>query len=228
MPKMRDNSNGHLGSSDREPRITQKGYIVLSRLSRLLNVSTERYAYANCTVLDVGCGNKPYQPFFKGKSAAYLGVDINQNSSADVLCNGEELPFRESTFSICLCLQVLEHANEPKMVIDEVFRVLKSGRMFFLSSHGNWVVHGAPYDYWRWTEHGLVKLLHGFDICEIHNCGGSSASIIQLLNLLIPGRKGLPLIVFFNILADLLDNSWVNAKLLGDLATNYLVIAKKV
>lgn len=226
---MRDNSDGHLGAERREPRITQQDYLVLSRLSRLLRKEVEKHLpKQNGIVLDIGCGNKPYQPFFSGKDVLYLGADIKSGELVDILSNGSKLPFRDDTFLMCLCLQVLEHTDDPKTLLDEILRVLKPNGLLFLSTHGMWPVHDAPHDFWRWTEQGIAKMLDHFNLHEIHTCGGSAASIIQLLELYIPGRSlGVAAIFFLNRLANLLDRSKaLNAKL-PNLATNYVVMARK-
>jgi len=226
---MRDNYDGHAGAERREPTITQQDYLTLSRLSKLLKKSVEKHLREqNASVLDVGCGKKPYQPLFLGKSAVYLGVDIDPEELVDVLCAGEKLPFKESCFSACLCLQVLEHVDEPDTVIDEIFRVLKPDGLLFLSTHGNWPIH-ASQDYWRWTEQGLKKLLTNFHIHESQRCGGPLASMIQLSELFIPrGTIGAVIILLLNILGDLLDRvAWFNAKL-PHIATNYLITARKI
>ena len=227
---MRDNYDGHAGVSRREPKVTQRDYLTLNRLSKLLKNGVEKYLLEQkATILDLGCGRKPYQPFFLGRSALYLGVDIAPSESTDILCDCEKLPFRGSYFSACSCLQVLEHTDDPMAVIDEIFRVLKPNGSLFLSTHGNWPVHGSPYDYWRWTEHGLRKLLIDFRVHEIHKCGGSAASIIQLVELFVPSRSlGVAIIFLLNKLGDLLDRvTWLNAKL-PDLATNYFIVARKL
>lgn len=214
----------------REPKITRQDYLTLSRLSKLLRKSTKKYILEqNDVVLDLGCGEKPYQPFFVGKNVIYIGVDVIRGEFVDVLCVGEKLPFKDDVFSICICTQVLEHVDEPRIVVDEIFRALKPNGLLFLSTHGVWTIHGAPHDYWRWTEYGLRKILASFHIHEIHTCGGSAVSIIQLLELYIKRRSlGIIAIVFLNKLGDLLDNiTWLNAKL-PKLATNYLVIARKL
>jgi len=179
------------------------------------------------TVLDLGCGKKPYQPFFLGKSTRYVGVDVAPGEFVDILCKGENLPFKDSCFSASLCLQVLEHTDDPMAVIDEILRVLKPNGLLLLSTHGNWPVHGAPHDYWRWTPYGLKKLLTDFCIHEINTCGSPAASIIQLMELFIPSRSfGVIVIFLLNKLGDLLDRAaWLNAKL-PNLATNYFIIAK--
>ncbi len=225
---MRDNYDGHAGGDRREPKVTQQDYLTLNRLSKLFRRSVEKHLLEqNATILDLGCGKKPYQPFFRDKSDLYIGVDVSPHELVDILCAGEKLPFKESFFSVSLCIQVLEHVDEPKTVVDEIFRVLKPGGLLFLSTHGNWPTHGS--DYWRWTEHGLRKLLTNFHISKIRKCGGPAASIIQLLELFIPKRSlGVIVIVLLNVLGDLLDNiTWLNAKL-PRLATNYFIVAKKI
>ena len=225
---MRDNYDGRAGANRREPKITQKDYLTLSMLSKLLKNNVEKYLLgSNILVLDLGCGKKPYQPFFLGKSVTYLGVDVKLNEFVDILCNGEKLPFKDNVFSICLCLQVLEHVDEPRTVIDEIFRVLKPSGLIFLSTHGSWPVHENPYDFWRWTEHGLKKLLNSFHINETYKCGGSAMSIIQLLELYIPSKSfGVIIILLLNKLGNIIDNIWLNEKI-PNLATNYFIIARK-
>lgn len=153
---MRDDYNGHAGVNRREPKSNSKDYLTLNRLSKLLKRSVERYLLEqNATILDLGCGKKPYQPFSLDKSDLYIGVDVSPSEFVDILCDGGKLPFKGSCFSASLCLQVLEHVDDPKTTIDEIFRVLKPDGLLLLSTHGNWPVHESPHDYWRWTEHGL-------------------------------------------------------------------------
>jgi len=226
---MRDNFDGHAGTDRREPKGTQQDYLTVNRLSKLLSKSVEEYLQERkATILDLGCGKKPYQPFFLGKSRLYVGVDVGPGEFVDIICRGEKLPFKDSCFSASLCLQVLEHTDDPKAVTDEILRVLKPNGLLLLSTHGNWPVHGSPHDYWRWTPYGLKKLLIDFCIHKIHTCGGPAASIIQLMELFIPSRSlGVIVIFLLNKLGDLLDRvAWLNAKL-PNLATNYFITARK-
>ena len=228
--KLRDNFDGHAGTDRRAPKATQQDYLTVNRLSKLLSKSVEKNLQERkATVLDLGCGKKPYQPFFLGKSTYYVGVDVAPSEFVDILCKGERLPFKDSCFSASLCLQVLEHTDDPMAVIEEIFRVLKPGGLLLLSTHGNWPVHGSPHDYWRWTSYGLKKLLTDFHISEILQCGGPAASIIQLMELFVPSRSlGVIVIFLLNKLGDLLDRvAWLNAKL-PNLATNYLITARKI
>jgi SAM-dependent methyltransferase len=225
---MRDNYAGETGRERREPSVTERDYLVLSSLSKLLRGSVEKYLTdRDAVILDIGCGEKPYQPFFFGKSSLYIGVDIGKGEQVDVVCQGEMLPFMGNIFSACLCLQVLEHVDWPQRLIGEISRVLKPGGLLLLSTHGNWPFHGSPCDYWRWTHQGLKKLLGDWEICEMCRCNRSAASMIQLLELYIPrGYIGKAVVFILNKLGVFLDNLSLNA-LLPDLATNYLAVAKR-
>ena len=58
---MRDNYDGHAGISRREPKVTQRDYLTLNRLSKLLKKGVEKYLLEQkATILDLGCGRKPY------------------------------------------------------------------------------------------------------------------------------------------------------------------------
>jgi SAM-dependent methyltransferase len=225
---MRENYDGHAGAKMREPKETQNDYLMLSRLSNLLKINIDKYLLdQNTVILDVGCGIKPYQPFFTGKSDIYLGCDIVNSELIDILCSGEKLPFRDQVISSILCTQVIEHVETPKRMVKEFSRVLLKNGLIFLSTHGTWPVHGAPYDYWRWTEYGLKKLFNKFNIFTIKECGGSIVSIFQLIELYFPpGLLSTVIIFFLNKLGDFLDNFiWLNSKL-PRIVTTYLLVAR--
>src|SRR5689334_9792090 len=78
--------------------------------------------YARGTLLDVGCGEKPYQKFFTPFIQSYTGVEYEetfaaaahgQTRAADVTYNGDRLPFEDGSFDTVLCCQVLEHVPQP-------------------------------------------------------------------------------------------------------------------
>ena len=108
-------------------------------------------------VLDVGCGVKPYYPFFASASE-YVGVDVQDNPHADVAGAVEALPVPDGSFDIVLCTQVLEHVDDPAVAVRELHRVTGPGGRVLASTHGVMLYHPNPQDYWRWTHTGLEKL----------------------------------------------------------------------
>ena len=109
-------------------------------------------------VLDVGCGVKPYYPFFAEHASEYVGVDVVENPAAELQGSVEALPVADASFDLVLCTQVLEHCDDPAQAVRELRRVLAPGGRVLASTHGVQVYHPSPHDYWRWTHAGLRRL----------------------------------------------------------------------
>jgi SAM-dependent methyltransferase len=109
-------------------------------------------------ILDVGCGVKPYYPFFEPYASEYVGVDVVENPAVDLQGAAESLPVADASFDLVLCIQVLEHADDPARAVRELRRVVAPGGAVLASTHGVQVYHPAPVDLWRWTHAGLDRL----------------------------------------------------------------------
>jgi len=109
-------------------------------------------------VLDVGCGVKPFYPWFEPYVSEYVGLDLEDNPSADLHGTIESIPAEDESFDLVLCTQVLEHCDDPAKGVSELRRVTKPGGRVLASTHGVFVYHPAPNDLWRWTHEGLERL----------------------------------------------------------------------
>ena len=135
------------------------------------------------SILDLACGQRIYEPYFGDLVGQYIGVDLAGNARADVYSLAERLSFRDKTFDVILCTQVLEHVTEPADVIREISRVLKPGGVLFLSTHGSMVFHPTPEDHWRWTQTGLQRVLSNenrLEVLAIRPVAGTFASLAFL------------------------------------------------
>jgi SAM-dependent methyltransferase len=150
-----DNTSNWPGRSHREPSRSQPGWSIRRPLAAWLR--TEGEAAGGKRVLDVGCGEKPYYPFFAG-AAEYIGVDVQENPHADLHGAIEALPVEDDAFDIVLCTQVLEHVDDPTKAVRELYRVTAPGGRVLASTHGVMVYHPNPQDHWRWTHTGLERL----------------------------------------------------------------------
>jgi SAM-dependent methyltransferase len=141
--------------------------------------------HAHGKLLDVGCGNKPFAEMLHNRVTEYVGCDAVQSSEqvTDVICLATELPFREASYDTVLVTQVIEHVADHQALLRETFRVLRSDGVLILSGPMYWPLHGEPYDFFRFTEHGLRFLLErtGFSRIEIANNGGKWALCGQVL-----------------------------------------------
>src|SRR4051794_25319088 len=83
-------------------------------------------------LLDVGCGDKPYEAIFRPHVTEYIGLeheatfaDTSAMSHAvrpDVLYDGNRIPFEAKTFDTILNIQVLEHTPRPAELVREMSR----------------------------------------------------------------------------------------------------------
>lgn len=139
------------------------------------------------SLLDVGCGSKPYRSLFKVD--AYIGLDIDSETSrqrgvADQLYDGNAFPFPDAAFDSVLCNQVLEHVFNPDVFLGEIARVLKPGGKLLLTVPFVWDEHEQPYDYARYSSFGLRALLEkqGFKVLNHKKLGADPSIIFQLAN----------------------------------------------
>ncbi len=198
--------------------------------------------YAKGDFLDLGCGNKPYESWYKPLTTSQIGCDIIQSDKnrVDVLCPATALSFEDNSFDSILCTQVLEHVFEHDKLISEVFRVLRPGGNIILTVPFAWELHEEPYDFFRYTKHGLKQLFEkaGFDINYIKPNGGKWAAIYQLrTNMIYSSFKNR---TFINKLRRILYNElrltqlrnhfaiWMDKKFRDEVFTlNYIVVAHK-
>ncbi len=195
--------------------------------------------YAHGTLVDYGCGNKPYLSFFKDRIDRYVGIDVVQNlhNTVDIVVGpGDPLPIQDNSIDTIISTQVLEHVAEPKQYLQEAARILHPGGHLILTCPGAYMLHEEPYDFYRYTEHGLRYLLStaGLQLVRIDTAGGAWRVIGQtILNHKTFGRRWhVPIIsdvvynittISVNVLCAVLDRLNVNVK---D-TSNYMIIAQK-
>ena len=139
-------------------------------------------------VLDVGCGVKPYYPFFAARTSEYVGVDVVENPAADLKGAVESLPVDDASFDLVLCIQVLEHADDPAQGVRELRRVVAPGGRVLASTHGVQVYHPAPVDLWRWTHAGLDRLFRdnaSWSAVTVTPASGTTACLGMLVSIYV-------------------------------------------
>jgi len=190
-------------------------------------------------VLDVGCGEKPYEPLFSPYAAAYVGVDPVVNPHADLQGSVEALPVEDGSFDVVLCNQVLEHCDNPMQAVAELRRVTAPGGRVLASTHGVMAYHPSPTDYWRWTHAGLEKLFSEngtWASVRVTPASGTTACLGMILSIYLDlafrrlrlGLVARPMVAGINGLAGAIDGR--SARLRepgpGTLFANYHVVAE--
>jgi SAM-dependent methyltransferase len=160
------------------PRIWDLDWHVLRRQQEAIRGLLESPALTlrGASVLDFGCGSRPYERWFAAAGARYRGADIDGAPDIAVREDGS-LAAADATFDMVASFQVLEHVWDVAIYLREAHRVLKPGGSLLLSTHGSWFYHPHPGDYRRWTAEGLRREVeaHGFTLLELRPVVGPLA-----------------------------------------------------
>ena len=143
--------------------------------------------YKNSMILDIGCGIKPYRNLFITED--YTGIDIqggghtDNAKTVDKFYDGLHIPYPDNSFDKIICTQVLEHADNPEILVNEMFRVLIPQGTVFISMPFTYPEHEIPFDYRRFTKFEHMRLLesNSFHNITITKTTGFFGTFGQLL-----------------------------------------------
>lgn len=185
--------------------------------------------YASGILLDLGCGNAPYKPWFEPRVEKYITADFPPVAeTVQVASDTEHLPFKGGSFDTVLCTQVLEHIPHPWVAATEITRVLKPGGILILSCPQYWVLHEIPHDYFRFTPYGLRILFpENYWEWKEHRQQGSTWAVIACAlwqSFRTFGRAERLIALFANPVFLLLDRLWRNS---NDTTNHLIVLSRK-
>ncbi len=88
-------------------------------------------------ILDIGCGDGSFSEAFEKLGMTVTGIDISEASNGKIISKvikhdltNKPYPIFSDTFDYVFSKSVVEHLREPNILIDEAYRVLKSGGVF--------------------------------------------------------------------------------------------------
>ncbi|PCI30367.1 hypothetical protein COB55_00160 [Candidatus Wolfebacteria bacterium] len=106
-------------------------------------------------ILDIGSAHWNYP---KEHFQNVTTLDLKQ--PADIIGSIMDMPFQDETFDCVICLETLEHVENPFEAMREVLRVLKPNGKFIGSTPFTHKLHGEEYgDYWRFTRQCWKNIL---------------------------------------------------------------------
>lgn len=130
---------------------------------------------ADARVIEVGSG--AHGLIFYFGSANGIGVDPLavsygslfprwQRCAQTVAAVGESLPFRDRSFDVVLCDNVVDHAESPSRIVSELTRILAPGGLLYFTVnihhpvyaiaagvHSGWRAVGVPYEVGPFADH---------------------------------------------------------------------------
>jgi len=162
---------------------------------RWLRRSAEWLApHAHGALLDVGCGERPYERLFRPRVSSYVGLEYPPVADnlhpeiwgmlerirgiVDVWGDGGRLPFRDASFDTLLAFEMLEHTSDPDACAREFGRVLRPEGRVLLTVPLVAPLHQWPFDFYRYTPRGIEAVLarNGFEVEHVQARGNFASS----------------------------------------------------
>ena len=102
------------------------------------------------------------RPLFAG--VPFTGVDLRPGPGVDAVMDLRELELADASVGTALCLDTLEHCEDPPQAVRELARVTAPGGICVLASVMLFGIHAYPSDYFRFTPEAFRSMLAaGFD-----------------------------------------------------------------
>lgn len=130
------------------------------------------------TVLDFGSGARDLEK--RWNFSKYFSLDPFVNADWNSMSDVPE----DKKFDLIAALEVFEHLSNPKEVLEFFRSHQKKGQRLYITTPFLAREHGAPKDYYRWTEEGLKSLLQisGYHVDCIIKRGDLLCVISSFLN----------------------------------------------
>jgi SAM-dependent methyltransferase len=101
------------------------------------------------------------RPLFAGRP--FTGVDMRPGRGVDAVMDLRRLELPDASVGTALCLDTLEHCEDPPQACRELTRVVADGGICVLASVMLFGIHAYPSDYFRFTPEAFRSMLAGFD-----------------------------------------------------------------
>lgn len=140
--------------------------------------------YASGDILDYGAGQLAWREDLRSRGQSYFSLDVGDTHPDLDLAHaaGAPYPLPDASYDTVFCCSVLEHATDPASLLTDIHRLLRDEGTVILSVPFIYYLHGAPFDYWRFTRYGVEALVHsaGFDILQTEILGNGLYHILNL------------------------------------------------
>jgi 2-polyprenyl-6-hydroxyphenyl methylase / 3-demethylubiquinone-9 3-methyltransferase len=131
-------------------------------------------------ILEIGCGGGLICEQLAKRKATMVGIDLSEGALAAARAHArqsglghiihyeqasaEALPYADGSFSVIICLDVLEHVRDLKTTIAEVARVLAPGGIFVFDTINRTLIARAVLIWYgeHFPSGGLIRGIHNY------------------------------------------------------------------
>jgi 2-polyprenyl-3-methyl-5-hydroxy-6-metoxy-1,4-benzoquinol methylase len=103
----------------------------------------------------------------------WICLNLDSTKTPDVVADGQYIPLASNSVDSVICMETMEHVGDPRQVAHEFGRILQPGGVLILSVPFLYRIHSRPWDYWRFTEYGVRRLVvdAGLEVFQLEPLG---------------------------------------------------------
>lgn len=195
-----------------------------------INTFLKEYIKDDFITLNIGSGNSKI-------SDKIYNVDIFEYDNVDIVCDIENLPFKDNSIDVILNIAVLEHVPNPQKVINEIYRVLKPNGIIYTAFPFMQGFHASPYDFTRVTQEGIKELHNEFEYIDVKPFGGPTSGMLWILQEWIAilfsfGSEKLHMLIYLFVMVitsplKFLDYFLIKHPMAKNISSGFIYIGKK-
>ncbi|MBZ5511355.1 MAG: class I SAM-dependent methyltransferase [Acidobacteriia bacterium] len=106
-----------------------------------------------------------------------INSDVWPGAVVDIILDAHDIPFPSESFDCVVAQAVLEHVADPFRCVAEIHRVLKPDGIVYAETPFMQQVHGAEYDFCRFTHLGHRRLFRWFSVIDSGIVAGPGMSL---------------------------------------------------
>ncbi len=141
-------------------------------VTRLIADLTARPGRPNVLIIGGGSVGQGMAPLYEHPDIKVFSFDIYASSYVQFVADAHNIPAAPDTFDAVVIQAVLEHTLEPNVVVEEIWRVLKSDGLVYAETPFMQQVHEGAYDFTRFSDSGHRYLFRRFELLKSGASGG--------------------------------------------------------
>ncbi|NET30422.1 MAG: class I SAM-dependent methyltransferase [Cyanothece sp. SIO1E1] len=145
--------------------------------------------HASGKLIDLGCGKVPFYELYKDYVEDIICLDWGNSHHKNLYTDIEadltkQLPLDAACCNTILLSDVLEHLPDPLKFWHEMNRILVAEGKVILNVPFYYWLHEVPYDYYRYTRHGLERMATnaGFEVLVCEEVEGVPGVMVDLVS----------------------------------------------
>jgi SAM-dependent methyltransferase len=183
-------ARGKLRAPARSGDIWAGSVLIATLIGRWYRKELSRHARGR--LLDLGCGKVPLYEMYAPHVQEIICTDWPATLHGEAFIDfandlNTGIPLRDATFDTIVLSDVLEHIFHPDRLLREIHRVLRPGATALINTPFLYLIHEAPYDFYRYTPYALERMAGsaGLEVIQLDLIGGGMLVIADVLGKLL-------------------------------------------